>query len=98
MGIDPLLAFSGSIIMNVTRGCINFVYQVVIEDYVLSERMLKEGRDEGTLGLPDHLSGDEVIGAKQGVMQGTIEYLKQNYISAEGYARNIGRLVQKWWM
>lgn len=64
--------------------------QVVIDDYVLSERMLKEGRDDGILGLPDHLSGDEVIGAKKGVMQQTIEYLKQNYTSAEGYARNIG--------
>lgn len=64
--------------------------QVVIEDYVLSERMLKEGRDDGILGLPDHLSGDEVIGAKKGVMEQTIEYLKQNYTSAEGYARNIG--------
>lgn len=62
----------------------------MIEDYVLSERMLKEGRDDGTLSLPDHLSGDEVISAKRGVMQETIEYLKQNYTSAEGYARNIG--------
>ncbi len=65
--------------------------QDVIEDYVISERMLKEGREDGILGLPTHLSGDEVIAAKQSVMRQTIDYLKQNYSSAEGYAHNIGR-------
>lgn len=62
----------------------------VIEDYIVSELMLKEGREDGTLGLPPHLSNDQVIGAKRSVMEQTISYLEQNYGGAEGYATNIG--------
>ncbi|PSC73159.1 tyrosine serine phosphatase [Micractinium conductrix] len=63
----------------------------VVRDYALSEALLREGREKRQLlGLPEHLTTDQIIASAAAVMDSTINHLEGRYGSARNYLKAIG--------
>ena len=60
-----------------------------MDDYVLSETVLKESRMHDELHLDTYLTADDVIAATRDTMEDTIEYIKQRYDDARGYMSEV---------
>ncbi|KAK9841764.1 hypothetical protein WJX81_001496 [Elliptochloris bilobata] len=65
--------------------------QAVVDDYLLSEALLRTSRSKGELStLQDFLISDEMIASKEDTARGTLAHLAAKYGGARGYARAIG--------
>ena len=63
--------------------------QAIVDDYVLSETVLKESRMHDELHLDTYLTADDVIAATRDTMEDTIAYIKQRYNDARGYMSEV---------
>ena len=63
-----------------------------MDDYVLSETVLKESRMHHELHLDAYLTADDVIAATRDTMEDTIGYIKQKYTDARGYMSEVSWL------
>lgn len=65
--------------------------QLVMEDYAVSEVLLKEGRaNQHLTGISAYLTTDQVMASSQHVMGKTIDHLVSKYGSIRAYALDIG--------
>ena len=64
--------------------------QAIVDDYVLSETVLKESRMHDELKLDVYLTSDDVIAATRDTMEDTIAYVNTRYGSAAGYMHEVG--------
>ena len=60
-----------------------------MDDYVMSEAVLKESRMHDELHLDVYLTSDDVIAATRDTMEETIAYLKEKYGSAARYLHEV---------
>lgn len=67
--------------------------QAIVDDYVLSETVLKESRMHHELHLDAYLTADDVIAATRDTMDDTIEYIKHRYTDARGYMSDVSLLA-----
>lgn len=80
---------TGLIIMLLLMLC-DVPSEAIVDDYVLSETVLKESRMHDELHLDTYLTADDVIAATRDTMEDTIAYIKQRYDSVRGYMSEIG--------
>lgn len=66
--------------------------QLIVDDYVLSETVLKESRMHDELKMDVYLTSDDVIAATRDTMEDTIAYILEKYSSAEGYMLEVHAL------
>ncbi len=64
-----------------------------MDDYVLSETVLKESRMHDELHFDTYLTADDVIAATRDTMDDTISYIKQRYGDARGYMGEVGLYI-----
>ena len=64
--------------------------QAIVDDYVLSETVLRESRMHDELRLDVYLTSDDVIAATRDTMEQTIAYINEKYDSAAGYMHEVG--------
>ncbi|KAI3434795.1 hypothetical protein D9Q98_002853 [Chlorella vulgaris] len=65
--------------------------QAVVKDYALSEGLLLEGREQRRLlGLPEHLTTNQIIASAAAVMESTIDHVEKLYGSAHNYCKHVG--------
>ena len=63
--------------------------QAIVDDYVLSETVLKESRLHDELKLDVYLTSDDVIAATRDTMEDTIAYVNNRFGSAAGYMHEV---------
>ena len=68
--------------------------QAIVDDYVMSETVLKESRMHQELHMDVYLTSDDVIAATKETMEDTIEYVKEKYGSAADYFKEV-LLIEK---
>lgn len=71
--------------------------QAIVDDYVLSETVLKESRMHQELHFDAYLTADDVIAATRDTMEDTIAYIKDKYDDARGYMREVS-IAQEWYL
>lgn len=74
------------------RGSSNLAFvcaQAIVDDYVLSETVLRESRMHDELKLDVYLTSDDVIAATRDTMEQTINYINEKYDSAAGYMHEV---------
>lgn len=64
---------------------------LIVEDYAMSESLLREARDNAELfGMDVEMTTDRIISSAKHVMEDTIDFLETNYGGVEQYMAHLG--------
>ncbi|KAK9841869.1 hypothetical protein WJX81_008362 [Elliptochloris bilobata] len=64
--------------------------EAIVEDYMMSEKVLKQSRMHNELDLDVYLTADDVIAATRDTMEATLDYLDHKYGDIDHYCRECG--------